>query len=63
MKYAIFFFPKVLDATSSKNGLVILWYVLSKLLFVQKEMCMCKRERQRNRDRQTLDTGMEERKK
>lgn len=33
-----FFSPKVLHVTSSKNRLLVLWYLLSKRLFVQKEM-------------------------
>lgn len=44
-----FFFPKVLDATSSKNGLLVLRHVLSKLLFAHKEMCTCKRETEKQR--------------
>lgn len=34
----LFFSPKVLDVTFSRNRVPILWHLLSKLLLVQKEM-------------------------
>lgn len=51
-----FFFPQILNVTSSKNRLPILWCVLPKLLFAQKE-----NERERESTREQVSLGKEQR--